>query len=1334
MCDVFVTKLNPAGSALVYSTYLGGSDGDWGQGIAVDSSGSAYITGFTWSTNFPTVNPIQGTFSGGADAFVTKLNPAGSALVYSTYLGGTGGDGGEGIAVDGSGSAYITGFSESTNFPTASPIQGTNAGGHDVFVTKLNPAGSALVYSTYLGGSGDDWGQGIAVDGSGSAYITGYTSSTNFPTANPIQGTYAGGNWDAFIARLEISAETISIPTRPNGPTTGNTGVSYLYQTGSSSSDLGHSVEYQFDWKGDGSDLSSWGSGTQSKTWATPGTYAVRTRARCTIDTSEISPWSGTLSVTITVPEAVSTPTTLSGPTSGITGTSYTYSTGGSSSNLDHPVEYQFDWNGDGSDLSPWGAPAQSKTWANAGAYNVRARARCATDTDVISSWSGSLSVTITVPSTVATNPSGLQIMVDGSTYTAPHTFDWTPNSSHNLSVSSPQSGTSGTRYVYSSWSDGETQTHTISGPSSSTTYTASFTTQYSLTTSVNPSGAGTITPSGTNWYDSGQNVFLFATANPGYTFGAWSGDFLGTTNPTSINMDGPKNVVANFTQNQYTLAVNIAPTGSGLITKVPDKTTYVYGDVVTLTATANAGYTFSNWSGDATGSTNPVTMTINGNKNVTANFTQNQYTLTVNIAPSGSGSVTKSPDKASYIYGEQVTLTATANSGYTFDKWSGDVSGATNPITLTVNGNKTATANFARIPETVSTPTTPSGPSSGTIGAPYSYTTGGSTSSYDHPMEYQFDWKGNGTDLSPWGAATQSKIWTAAGTYKVKARARCTLDTSVISGWSGSIKVVIALNRSTRTLPHSYTPSLPLTVAIAINPRATTQAYSAEDSPPSGWTVSNINEYGQWDDVNKKVKWGIFFDSNFRTLTYQVTPPIGETAVKSFSGQASFDGVNEVIGGDSMIELGALLHPADTSLNFELSISEVTAYAAAWRSGQTWPVPPNPIPIEYTSNAGYLWRNGEEYHYDATRIPPSCWVPGAATEGLSVKRSLPFKSQASLEGQVALNAGAATRDLPNCYTPSVVMPVSSTVAPGQGTQAHAVEDSPPAGWTVSDINENGGWDDVKKKVKWGPFFDSNSRTLTYKVTPPSDETGIKTFSGTASFDGMNMTIGGDLNLGVCTTSPITLNTPANNSYFDACFLYSTPVFSWNVEEGFKSYEVQFDSEDSFTSPVKVKVPGNTLELFMKPNTWKKILLIARDSGGSVYWRVAAKRPDNSVEMSGVRSIILEPVQPVENLNISSTSESGPPTLSWETNCNIKFKARFGRDEGFTKKTALTFNIKNPNDNGGIFTKLLTKGQWRAIRRVVGDTPGSTIYWYVESWDGLGRYAKTGVMSFFLTD
>jgi len=209
--DAFVTKLSAAGSALTYSTYLGGTGQDMGSGIAVDSAGSAYIAGYTASTNFPTASAHQGTNGGGQyDAFVTKLSAAGSALTYSTYLGGSGGDQGQGIAVDAAGSAYIAGYTASTNFPTASAYQGTNGGGTDAFVTKLSAAGSALTYSTYLGGSGDEYGSGIAVDSAGSAYVTGYTSSTNFPTASAYQGTNGGGT-DAFVAKLadpELSAGT----------------------------------------------------------------------------------------------------------------------------------------------------------------------------------------------------------------------------------------------------------------------------------------------------------------------------------------------------------------------------------------------------------------------------------------------------------------------------------------------------------------------------------------------------------------------------------------------------------------------------------------------------------------------------------------------------------------------------------------------------------------------------------------------------------------------------------------------------------------------------------------------------------------------------------------------------------------------------------------------------------------------------------------------------------------------------------------------------------------------------------------------------------------------
>jgi len=209
--DAFVAKINPAGSALVYSTYLGGSSDDRGLSIAVDGPGNAYVTGEASSANFPTHAPIQGANAGSYDAFVTKINSDGSALVYSTYLGGRGDDRGLGIAVDGAGNAYVTGYAWSTDFPTLAPIQGANAGSYDAFVAKINPEGNAFVYSTYLGGRGDDRGLGIAADGAGNAYVTGYAWSTDFPTQNPFQGAHGGGGWDAFITKIGEQASSYTL-------------------------------------------------------------------------------------------------------------------------------------------------------------------------------------------------------------------------------------------------------------------------------------------------------------------------------------------------------------------------------------------------------------------------------------------------------------------------------------------------------------------------------------------------------------------------------------------------------------------------------------------------------------------------------------------------------------------------------------------------------------------------------------------------------------------------------------------------------------------------------------------------------------------------------------------------------------------------------------------------------------------------------------------------------------------------------------------------------------------------------------------------------------------
>jgi uncharacterized repeat protein (TIGR01451 family) len=250
--DGFVTKLSPTGSSLVYSTYLGGTQDEYCNAIAVDSAGSAYVAGATASSDFPVQAGYQATFQGGSttttrsDAFVTKLTPDGSGLVYSTYLGGNSYDGASGIAVDNSGSAYVGGTTTSCNFPTTSGAYQTTCGSGgfvakfapaggalaystyftgmsslaidssgsaylgSINLSKLTPAADAVVYSTYLGGSGSDAVYGIAVDSAGSVYVTGSAGSSDFPTQSAYQATLQGSS-DAFVAKLAGPYTTLGI-------------------------------------------------------------------------------------------------------------------------------------------------------------------------------------------------------------------------------------------------------------------------------------------------------------------------------------------------------------------------------------------------------------------------------------------------------------------------------------------------------------------------------------------------------------------------------------------------------------------------------------------------------------------------------------------------------------------------------------------------------------------------------------------------------------------------------------------------------------------------------------------------------------------------------------------------------------------------------------------------------------------------------------------------------------------------------------------------------------------------------------------------------------------
>jgi beta-lactam-binding protein with PASTA domain len=236
--NVFVTKFNPTGTALLYSTFLGGSIDDYEAGIALDGSGDAYVTGYSFSSDYPVTGgafqPANNAYANDAvNAFVTEVDPSGTGLVYSTYLGGSGlppqnsnesgaGDAGDAIAVDGLGDAYVTGSAISSNFPTTSGAYQTvnNAAGHttpigiNAFITKLNPTGSQLLYSTYLGGSIQDLGYGIALDGVGGVYVAGGATSTNFPTTTGAYQIAIGGDEDAFIAKFAIgeAAQQVDVP------------------------------------------------------------------------------------------------------------------------------------------------------------------------------------------------------------------------------------------------------------------------------------------------------------------------------------------------------------------------------------------------------------------------------------------------------------------------------------------------------------------------------------------------------------------------------------------------------------------------------------------------------------------------------------------------------------------------------------------------------------------------------------------------------------------------------------------------------------------------------------------------------------------------------------------------------------------------------------------------------------------------------------------------------------------------------------------------------------------------------------------------------------------
>jgi photosystem II stability/assembly factor-like uncharacterized protein len=216
------------------------------------------------------------------------------------------------------------------------------------------------------------------------------------------------------------------------------------------------------------------------------------------------------------------------------------------------------------------------------------------------------------------------------------------------------------------------------------------------------------------------------------------------------------------------------------------------------------------------------------------------------------------------------------------------------------------------------------------------------------------------------------------------------------------------------------------------------------------------------------------------------------------------------------------------------------------------------------------------------------------------------------------------------------------------------------------------------------------------------------------------------------------LSHPRDGEEISSCSCGDPPLFEWITDQEFRSIEIQFSSAADFsTISERVKGSAQVSQISISPSRWKKILLLPGEDGGTLYWKVAGERVDHTRMESNTFSLFVLGPERVGNSSISPTKKDSLPLLAWENSCNIRFKVWFGNDNQFTsstKKASLSFNIKNPGESDGAISKGLTPGQWSAIKKLVGNESGSTLYWFVESWDGLKRYAKTEVMRFILEE
>jgi hypothetical protein len=622
---------------LVYATYLGGSSDDYGYSIAVDSSGSAYVTGPVASANFPmTPGAFNTSYNGGQDGYVAKLSPDGSALVYATYFGDVGLDQGNSIAVDAMGNAYVAGYTQSPNFPvTPTAFNTTYHGGGDAFAMKLSADGSSLIYSTFLGGGNQDVGSSIAVDSMGNAYVSGRTESSDFPTTSGAFSTSLAGTVDGFVAKLNAAGSDLVYSTFFDGTSNlrsialDSTGNAYV--AGTSAGGL-PSTPGAFDTTFNGglvdafaAKLTADGSGVVYATYLggffidygfaiavdLDGNAYVTGEARSpnfpTTSGAFDTALGGTIDVFVTKisadGSALAYSTFLGGSkweegyaiTVDAFGNAYVFGESEGSGFPTTPNAFDPTWNGGGNDafltmMSRDGSTLLYSTFLGGslgdygrsvavdpagGAYvtglthsanfPTTAGAFNTSNSGGLDAFVAKLDLPIEV--TIDTSPGGLQIQVDGGNFTSPYTFPCTRGSTFTVNAPSPQE-VGATRYLFANWSDGGAQSHPINCDAPGA-YTANFTIEHKMAVDTNPPGlqvevdAVPYTALHTFWCPAGSSPWVNVPSPQEvgatrYLFANWSD---GGAQSHPILCDAPRNYTANFTV-EYEVIVDTSPVG----------------------------------------------------------------------------------------------------------------------------------------------------------------------------------------------------------------------------------------------------------------------------------------------------------------------------------------------------------------------------------------------------------------------------------------------------------------------------------------------------------------------------------------------------------------------------------------------------------------------------------------------------------------------------------------------------------------------------------------------------------------------------------------------------